>query len=200
MADRINIAAELERSIANGPGKRYVIWLQGCPLRCTGCCNPAFQSLTVNKLVAPEAVAQRVLSIRDITGITYSGGEPMIQAKPLSSLSAILHKEGLSIVCYSGFTLEELYKMNDPSILELLSLIDILIDGRYEEDKRANLPWRGSYNQRVHLLSNRYSSYRREIESCSAQTEIVISDAGMVLTGNVQGEIMNRLQKMIGVG
>lgn len=65
---QINVAAEIKESVANGPGKRYVIWVQGCPFNCSGCFNPDFQPFITNKLVNINTLSQTILSVKTIEG------------------------------------------------------------------------------------------------------------------------------------
>lgn len=197
---KLNIAAELPSSVVNGPGTRYVIWVQGCPFKCPGCFNLDFQPLINKTLVSVEELADRILSVKDIEGVTYSGGEPMIQAEPLYSLSSLLKKHRLTVLCYSGFTLEQLHHRNDPYISKLLSLLDILIDGPYVEEKKANLLWRGSINQQVHFMTEVYSDCKLLIEQDISEMEIAIGEEGMVLTGITRKEIVKRLLKIVAGG
>jgi anaerobic ribonucleoside-triphosphate reductase activating protein len=193
---RLNLAAELRSSVANGPGLRYVIWVQGCSLRCRGCFNEAFQPFISNRIVDIDSLAEKILSVDGIEGVTYSGGEPMLQAKPLYHLSSFLKQHGLTIVCYTGFTFDELSQLKDPYVNKLISALDILIDGPYEEDKKSNLLWRGSSNQKVHFLTDAYLSYKSTLETNISEMEIVFGSEGMTITGTIQKEIMQKLAYM----
>lgn len=195
--DYINIAAEMPRSVANGPGMRYVVWVQGCSLHCPGCFNPDFQALRLNRLVPVEELAKRVLATPGIEGVTYTGGEPFLQDEPLYLLSTILKGHGLGIVCYTGFTLEELRDTGRPCSHKLVGLVDMLIDGRFELAQRANLLWRGSANQRVHFLTDRYAQYRRLVEDRVSEMEISVSRDNMLLTGNLQSRLIHRLEQVM---
>jgi len=186
----VNIAAETRRSAANGPGYRYVIWLQGCSLRCPGCFNKEFQPFVPRTLATVEALAERILAAKGIEGVTFTGGEPMLQSECLSILSRRLREEGLSIVCYTGFTIEELKRMENRSIEAFLGRIDILIDGRYEVAKKANLFWRGSSNQRVHYLTRAYAPIAPD--QAPASMEIVVGSEEITFTGILDEELMDR--------
>ncbi|GHS94838.1 hypothetical protein AGMMS50276_08470 [Synergistales bacterium] len=94
-----------------------------------------------------------------IEGVTFLGGEPMLQAKGLSKLAAECLNLQLSVVVFTGYTLEYLQTCSMPGVLELLKYVDLLIDGPYiasMPEKERN--WVGSSNQRFHFLSKRYSS------------------------------------------
>jgi anaerobic ribonucleoside-triphosphate reductase activating protein len=194
----LNVAAELERSVANGPGIRYVLWLQGCPLQCEKCMNEDFRSFVPKQLIGVEPLAERILSVTGIEGVTYTGGEPMAQAEALFRLSVILKSRGLTVLCYSGFTLDELQTDGSPDISNLLSVTDVLIDGRYQKDNRASLMWRGSANQRVHFLTNTYTDYQPLLEASFMHTELVVSEGGVLFTGTFDDKIVEQLEQAIG--
>jgi anaerobic ribonucleoside-triphosphate reductase activating protein len=150
----INVARTLSKSSANGPGDRYVLWVQGCPLACPGCWNPDTWSFKRKDLRTVNEVAEDIRGTRGIEGVTFTGGEPFAQAGALSLLARTIKESGLSVFIFTGFTLPEL---KEPEHLRLLECADILVTGRYIESLRsADLPWRGSSNQEVHFLSNRY--------------------------------------------
>ena len=77
-----------ERSVVNGPGERFVLWLQGCPFRCRGCFNPAFLPFAGGRRVLVAEMAERILSVPGVEGVTYSGGEPMAQRAGRCTASA----------------------------------------------------------------------------------------------------------------
>jgi anaerobic ribonucleoside-triphosphate reductase activating protein len=128
--------------------------------------------------------------------VTYSGGEPILQCDVLVELNKVLINNELSIVCYTGYTLEELRKSNDPKINEFLSQVDILIDGRYQEANKANLIWRGSKNQRVHFLTGRYRDYQSRMDS-EGEIELVVGNDRIRFTGMLQDEIIRNLNDII---
>ena len=87
-----------------------------------------------------------------LKGITLSGGEPLCRAQELLPLVKSARERGKDVVCYTGYTLEDLFPLmeEDKPLAELLSLIDLLIDGRYDHAQRdLTLRFRGSRNQRV---------------------------------------------------
>jgi anaerobic ribonucleoside-triphosphate reductase activating protein len=194
----LSVASWLERSVVNGPGERFVLWLQGCPFRCPGCFNPDFLPFEGGRPMSVAEVASLVEGVAGIEGVTFSGGEPMAQAEGLATLAAILKARGLTLACYSGYTLEELRAAGDPSVLALLDLLDILIDGRYEAAQRATLPWRGSRNQRVHFLSPAYRHLASTVDRAHAEVEIIIGAEGLVRTGMIAAVPALRLASFSG--
>jgi anaerobic ribonucleoside-triphosphate reductase activating protein len=144
---------------AEGPGRRFALWLQGCPLRCPGCCNPEmlpFEGGTEIPLADVEAQVRSAVERDAIEGITLLGGEPMAHAEGAGALARHAHRLGLTVMVFSGYTLEEIRGGADPSALELLEHTDILVDGPYLRDRpEPRRRWIGSANQRVHFLSDR---------------------------------------------
>ena len=141
---------------AEGPGCRYAVWFQGCPLRCPGCCNPEFLKFEGG---TTTAVADLVADFRDadVEGLSLLGGEPFAHAAAGVALARAARELGRSVMIYSGFTLEQLQANPDAAVRELLTLTDVLVDGPYvrgePETKRR---WIGSRNQRLHLFTNFY--------------------------------------------
>jgi len=139
-------------SLVDGPGLRYVIFTQGCPHRCPNCHNPTSWDTDAGKEFAVKEIIRMLKKQKKIQGVTFSGGEPFLQAAELSQIAIAAHQIGLDVVTYTGFTYEELLEAGkeDGNIIALLSASDLLIDGRYIDAKRgANLPFRGSSNQRI---------------------------------------------------
>lgn len=151
----INLARTLQRSAANGPGERFVLWVQGCPLACTGCWNPDTWDFERRDLRSVEELTASILATEGIEGVTFTGGEPFAQARALAALAAQVRAAGLSVFVFTGYELTELIR---PDHAMLLAAADVVVAGRYVADKRAtNLKWRGSENQTVHFLTPRYS-------------------------------------------
>ncbi len=145
----------------SGPGLRYALFVQGCPLRCTGrCLNPENLAQVERVLVPVEAVAAHVLALAAryaLEGITLLGGEPFAQAPALARLAAAVRQRGLTVVTYTGYTLEALHARPEPGWAELAAASDILVEGPFRESEcSTRLLWRGSRNQRIVLLSGRY--------------------------------------------
>ena len=82
-------------------------------------------------------------------GVTFSGGEPFVQAEGFSKLAGLLKEHGYEVASYSGFTFEQLLH-GSPAQQELLKKIDVLIDGPFLLEQRSlSLSFRGSKNQRI---------------------------------------------------
>jgi anaerobic ribonucleoside-triphosphate reductase activating protein len=147
---------------AEGPGKRYALWFQGCPLRCHGCCNPEYLPFHGGKTRTVMDIVEEMRQAREefgIEGITLLGGEPFAHAPAALALAKGARELGLSMMIFSGFTLEQLREKPEPEIGELLAFTDLLIDGPYlREQPDTSRRWIGSRNQRIHFLSERYQA------------------------------------------
>jgi anaerobic ribonucleoside-triphosphate reductase activating protein len=145
---------------AEGPGKRFALWFQGCPLRCPGCCNPEmlpFEGGTRMNLEDVLAQVRQAQEKQDIEGITLLGGEPFAHAAGAAPLAQAVRHRGLTVMVFSGYTLEELHQQSEPAVQALLQATDILVDGPYlRELPDTQRRWIGSTNQRIHFLSDRY--------------------------------------------
>lgn len=139
-------------SIVDGPGFRYVLFVQGCPHHCKGCHNPESWDPEGGYDMTVREILDEIEAKPNIKGVTFSGGEPFEQAAALTDIAKYLKDMRYSIMSYSGYTLEELEAKaeSEPEVGELLGLLDILVDGRYEEKLRnLTLVYCGSENQRV---------------------------------------------------
>lgn len=146
----IRIAGTVNDSIVDGNGLRYTIFVQGCPHHCKGCHNPQTHSFDGGKEVSTSDLFDIIISNTLLDGVTFSGGEPFAQAKPLVELADLVKQNtNLNIVTYTGYTFEEIITSNNPDWIALLNSTDILIDGKFIEDlKSYELRFRGSSNQR----------------------------------------------------
>ena len=154
--NELRVAFEIADTEAEGPGRRYAIWLQGCPMRCPGCCNPEFLPESGGSLVAVDELAQRIERTPHIEGVTLLGGEPFFQACPAAALLEKVHRQGRSTMVFSGYTLAELE--NVPHSRALLADTDLLVDGRYDRTRPdTTRRWIGSTNQVMHFLTERYT-------------------------------------------
>jgi anaerobic ribonucleoside-triphosphate reductase activating protein len=155
---KIQIAQVVSSTEAEGPGKRFAVWFQGCPLRCPGCCNPEFLAFTggESRFVSDLAIEmERARDASGIEGVTLLGGEPFAHAAGAAALAAAARDLGLSTMVFSGYTLEHL--RTRPDTTPLLALTDILVDGPYLRDQPdTERRWIGSRNQRIHFLTDRY--------------------------------------------
>ncbi len=171
---QLRIAQTVPDTEAEGPGKRFALWVQGCTLRCPGCCNPEmFAPDKGGQLIETKELAEKILATPGIEGISVLGGEPFQQPEALAELCAMVRASGLSVMVYTGYTLGELKELAHPvppqrsrgapfppsGVEGLLSTIDLLVDGRYDQTKpESRRRWIGSSNQAMHFLTPRYSA------------------------------------------
>ena len=147
-----------------GPGNRIVIWTNGCHKRCSGCVSERLQKIEESTEIDIIKTLDE-FSLKDIDGVTISGGEPFIQiTELLNVVNYFLSKNIEDILVYTGYTIEELLKLNDPNVNYILENIAVLIDGEYVkelDDNSSNI--KGSSNQKVIFLKkqfeNKYASY-----------------------------------------
>ena len=154
----LRIAQAIAGTEAEGPGRRFALWVQGCTLHCPGCCNPEMLAHgRGGELVTPEAIVERLRSATGLEGLTLLGGEPFEQAGALAIVAEQARGLGLSVMVFSGYTLAELRARPEPEIARLLAATDLLVDGRYEKDRPdTRRRWVGSANQQLHFLTDRY--------------------------------------------
>lgn len=147
--EEIFLAGFTGDSIVDGPGLRCVLFCQGCPHYCPGCHNAATHPFAGGTAYTAAALLARVRAHPLCGGVTLSGGEPFCQAGALLPLARALREGGYELAAYSGYTLEQLLA-GDTAQRELLALLDVLVDGRYEAAQRSlQLRFRGSANQRI---------------------------------------------------
>jgi anaerobic ribonucleoside-triphosphate reductase activating protein len=165
------------RSAANGPGTRFVIWFQGCTIGCPGCFNPETHDPHGGFTASVPELLEKMAGVE---GVTVTGGEPFEQAEGLLALvRGVREGTRLSILVFSGLTLEEIRRR--PLGPSILNHVDVLVDGRYAGRHRLSTGLRGSDNQQVNLLTDRYSV--EQIESTPVGEVLVATNGRITLTG-----------------
>lgn len=150
--NKIRVSGIIPESIVDGPGIRYTVFSQGCNHFCKGCHNPQTHNLNGGKEYDVEDIIKDIKKNPLLMGVTFSGGEPFLQAEQFARLAKLIKNLGLNIVTYTGYKFEDLIRSFDkePGWKDLLENTDILIDGPYEQEKRnLLLRFRGSENQRI---------------------------------------------------
>ena len=139
--------------VTNGPGIRTTLFVSGCTHNCEGCFNKEQQDFNYGNEFTKETENEFIeyTKSRQIKGVNILGGEPMQQIKDdslLNLLKRIKIETNKPIWLWSGYKFEEI--IIEPKMLELLKQVDVLIDGKFEIEKRdLMLKYRGSENQRV---------------------------------------------------
>jgi anaerobic ribonucleoside-triphosphate reductase activating protein len=179
----LNVAHICPATRALGPGLRAVLWVQGCCFDCPGCIAPDWIPRRIARLMTPEEAVAQLLAHPQVTGLTFSGGEPMLQAAGLAAVARLARRRReLSIICYTGFTLEQLRaRPPGPGVEDLLGEIDVLIDGTYVAALNDRRGLRGSANQRVHHLTDRLRGF--DFERAPRRIEIHLRDDYALLVG-----------------
>jgi anaerobic ribonucleoside-triphosphate reductase activating protein len=156
------VATIVDDTEAEGPGRRLALWVQGCTIRCPGCCNPELFTPDRGTELALDALDARLAAARSrgVTGVSILGGEPFEQAAGVAAFARAARAHGLTVMVYSGYTLDEL-RARGPDAAALLAATDLLVDGRYDRDRPEPPPplgrrWLGSTNQVLHFLSAAY--------------------------------------------
>ncbi|MEG0545988.1 MAG: anaerobic ribonucleoside-triphosphate reductase activating protein [Oscillospiraceae bacterium] len=152
MSTPLRLSGVIRESVVDGPGWRFVIFSQGCPHHCEGCQNPETHSYDGGYDSTVERVMTEVRKNKLLKGVTLSGGDPFVQAKNFSVLAKMAHEEGLDVITFTGYTIEQLMSgMNDENGWKaLLDETDTLVDGKFILAQRSlELQFRGSKNQRV---------------------------------------------------
>lgn len=146
----VRLAGVVRESIVDGPGFRFTVFVQGCPHGCPGCHNPETHDFSGGKDIDPQKIIDAIGKNPLLSGVTFSGGEPLCQAEALLPVAQAVKQMGLDLMIYTGWTFEQLLERNDPAIMALLHEADWLVDGPFVLAKRdLTLLFRGSQNQRI---------------------------------------------------
>lgn len=149
---KIRLADVARESVVDGVGIRYTVFVQGCPHHCEGCHNPSSHAFEGGHILTLGKIAGEIVKNPLLDGVTFSGGEPFCYAKECAILAEFIKSKGMNVWAYSGFTLDELIAKakTDENIAKFLSLIDVLVDGRFVlAQKNLMLRFKGSENQRI---------------------------------------------------
>ena len=155
----MNMAGFYDESISNGLGWRAVLFVSGCPHNCPGCHNKAAQDYKFGEKFNKKEIIERIKANSILKGVTISGGEPLCPQNISEVLDFIKEvkkeKPNFNVWCYTGYTIEQLENRHDSVTDECLSQINVLVDGRFiEQKKNPTLKFRGSENQRIIDVAN----------------------------------------------
>lgn len=179
----LNIAATCSETRALGPGLRSVVWVQGCPFNCKNCISPDWKVFSRKVLFSPQELSEKLLLNPDISGLTISGGEPMLQAKVLAETVRLIRTQrDIDVICFTGYRYKQLLSLKSkPGIQRLLQEVDVLIDGEYREAENTDIGLRGSKNQRVIYLTKRLKDF--DFENCERKMEVRVQDGALLFVG-----------------
>lgn len=182
MATNIRINSYIPITDVEGIGTRFAIWVQGCSIHCIDCANSHMWDKEGGTLYNTNDFINLIKQYKDrVEGVTFLGGEPLEQIEAVTEISKAVQNFGLSVIVFTGYEYKVLEQRAD--FQELIKYVDILIDGRYEQDKTDySRPWVGSSNQNYYFLTDRYN--KSAIKECKNKIEVRISpDNKVVLTG-----------------
>lgn len=163
-----------------GPYKRFVVWVQGCNKRCKGCIAKDSWASDGGEIVKVDELAEKIILQDAIEGITISGGEPFLQQELLCELiKKVREHRDLGVILYTGMNYDEI-KDSD-----LARCADLIIDGEYIEEKNDNKSLRGSSNQNIICVTERYSN--------------VVSDYYGVQGRKIELVLTNGTTQMVGI-
>lgn len=184
VVNALNVAAICPVTKTLGPGTRFVVWVQGCCFSCENCGSPDWREHREAMRLTPAELAARVLATPGIEGLTISGGEPMLQAGGLCEFVRIVRQQReISVICYTGYTIEALQAKMDQAIDNFLVTIDVLIDGPYVDELNDNQGWRGSSNQGIHYLTGLFKEREEEFLHRRRDIEIHLLGKHYLLVG-----------------
>lgn len=149
----MNCAKIRKFDVSNGPGIRTTLFVSGCTNNCEGCFNKELQDFNYGDKWTKEKEDEFLSFVKNenVVGVNILGGEPMDQVKDKdlhNLLKRIKEETSKSIWLWSGYIYEDIISNSNKN--EILTYVDVLIDGRFQIDKRnISLKYRGSSNQRV---------------------------------------------------
>lgn len=158
---KIRVSGIINDSIVDGPGIRMAVFAQGCVRYCPGCHNPETHPLDGGFEINVNKIMEMAKANPLLRGLTFSGGEPFLQAPAFACLARLAHAAGYDIVTFTGYTIEEIAELagilkpaagavSGDGFRELLLQTDLLVDGPYMEEFRTfDAIYRGSSNQRI---------------------------------------------------
>ena len=184
IVQRLHVAALHAPVVTLGPGRRFVIWVQGCCFDCPGCTSPQWRKADGGMTMGVEELSQAICQTPGIQGLTISGGEPMLQAEALVHMIRLIRRNRpLSVICYTGFELKALENGNEQERMKLVLLCDVLIDGTYIAALNDNQGLRGSTNQQVHFISDCYAGTKDIFISGHRRMQLAFSDEELLAAG-----------------
>ena len=178
-----------------GPYNRFVIWVQGCHKRCPDCISPDSRDLEKGKEYKVQKLKE-MITMSNIEGITISGGEPFLQAEELADLiKEVRSVKEIGVIVYTGFQYKEIKE--NKAYQNFLSEIDLLIDGEYIKDLDDGLSLRGSSNQQIIPLTERYASIIDEYYGIQGRkSEIQIKNKYIKIIGIPSDQVKKIISEM----
>lgn len=197
MVQNVRIHNMVLHSKVLGPETRSVIWFQGCKRRCKGCMSESTRPLDGGKLIPINRILEEIKKLDDIEGVTISGGEPFLQIDALYYIiKDIRETTDLGVIIYTGYTMEELHALNDGMVEEILNgLADLIIDGEYVDDLNDGKSLKGSSNQTLNFLTERYKKYLSLYEDTKRNIEVYATSHELFLVGVPEKKTLENWRK-----
>ena len=170
---RLNYIAPI--SLANGPGRRYTVWVQGCSIHCPGCHNVDTWDPAKGFDKSVDDLVKDVQAIEDLDGITITGGEPLDQFDLVYEFCSKMFGK-MSVFLTTGYTLEQIYYRR---MVKIVRVLDILCSGPFIKTMICDGQWKGSSNQDVTAFTELGES---QLNMPVISKEIIIDKSGSVLT------------------
>jgi anaerobic ribonucleoside-triphosphate reductase activating protein len=162
-------------SYSNGPGRRIVVWTQGCSIRCEGCWNPETHDAG-GTFLTREKLLEYLLA-GDFEGVTFSGGEPFDQGDAVLKIARSIRDLGFSCIAFSGFTLGVLENRYSRDALD--SSFDALLTDPYKGSSNYNTVEDALTNKTVTFLNQRYGLV--DFNSLP-EVEVIVDNHGEIIT------------------
>lgn len=197
MIETVKIHNMVLHSKVLGPGNRSVIWFQGCQRRCKGCMSESTRPIDGGKEVPVDLVLEEVKKLNDIEGITISGGEPFLQINALYSILKNLRETTkLGVIIYTGYTMEQLHTMQDIKVDSILTgYADLIIDGEYIDELNDGKSLKGSSNQKLNFITERYKKFLPIYEEKKRNIEIYATSRDLFIVGVPEKGKLEELRK-----
>ncbi len=204
---RLRLASHVALTTAEGPGRRFAVWVQGCTLACPGCCNPALFAARGGTSVEVDSLLEQLREAHHrhgLEGLTVLGGEPLQQLEGVTALCRGAVELGLGVLLFSGYRLDEARQR--PGFDRLWPLVDTVVDGRFDGTRpepdaaQGGRRFIGSRNQTLHHRTERYRD--PSLWTGSPRIELRLDEDGG-LSGHGQPQALEELLralKIVSVG
>ncbi len=175
---KLQLANYKKKSLSFGKTQKSVVWLQGCKFNCNNCIAIEWQKNDGGYEKEMDELVQDI-SNADAEGVVISGGEPLLQYEEVLHFSKIIKQQKKGILLYTGFSKEEVKK----EYYEILEYTDILITGKFIDNKNNGKGLRGSTNQDIQFLTERYIAEKDYFFNGNRILEIDISNDSISFCG-----------------
>lgn len=146
----------IENEHLYGPGKRLLLFTQGCSIHCDGCINSHLWKFGCGKNISANEILN-ICEKNDVDGITLHGGEPLDQSVAVFETVKLLKDNGFTVILFTGYTKKEITGFQ----IKIWVMSDIVVSGRFVESKKnVYMQFRGSTNQRIYTHKGKYKNYR----------------------------------------